>query len=204
MGAALLRLNFSIMAEAGSSLSPSLQSALDAIDRAIDGMSDAQLTWHPAGKWCAAEILEHLSLAYGRTAERMKPLTQQGRPEVRRRTVKELVGGLIVLKLGRIPQGRKAPEAVAPKGMSARDARSAVRENLLRMDTTIAQCEQRFGSRKNVMVHPVLGPLSTAEWRTFHCLHTLHHVRQIATLRERMKMAASTGQSEKTTYSSQR
>jgi len=183
------------MAEAGR-LSPQMQSTLESIERAIQGMSDEQLAWHPAGKWCAAEILEHLSLAYSRTAERMKPLIQQGQqPEVRGRTPREWVGGLIVLKLGRIPRGRKAPEAVAPKGMSPQTARTSIRESLFQVDKAIGQCEERFGSRRNVLVHTLLGPLSTSEWRRFHCVHTLHHMKQIDTLREKMKQAVSSRQS---------
>ena len=30
----------------------------------VDGMSTEQLKWHPAEKWCAAEVLEHLYLSY--------------------------------------------------------------------------------------------------------------------------------------------
>ena len=180
------------MAETETRLSPLLQSALDSIDRAIAGMSDEQLTWHPEGKWSGAEILEHLSLTYSRTANRMRPLLEQTQlPEGRSRTMKERLGGLIVLKLGRVPPGRKAPEAVSPKGMRPQDVRSSIRENLRQMDQTINQCEERFGGRKNVLVHAVLGPLSTAEWRKFHCVHTLHHMRQIAVLREMMKNSSS-------------
>jgi len=179
------------MAETETRLSPLLQSALDSIDLAIAGISAEQLTWHPEGKWSGAEILEQLSLTYSRTANRMKPLLQQAqRPEVRSRTMKERVGGLIVLKLGRIPPGRKAPEAVAPKGMCPQDVRTSIRENLRQMDQAINLCEGRFGSRQNVLVHAVLGPLSTGEWRKFHCVHTLHHMRQIDALRQMMKNRA--------------
>ena len=114
------------MADARANLSPPLQSALAAIQSAISGMSDEQLSWHPEGKWSSAEILEHLSLAYSRTTERMKPLLEQASPEPRRRTFKERVGGLIVLKLGRIPAGRKAPETLCPTGMSAAAARDCI------------------------------------------------------------------------------
>jgi hypothetical protein len=31
---------------------------------AVEGMSSEQLNWHPPGKWCAAEVLEHLHLTY--------------------------------------------------------------------------------------------------------------------------------------------
>lgn len=167
-------------------LSPALQQARDAIDSSIEGMTDEQLTWHPEGKWSAAGILEHLSLAYERTTQRMKPIAQDGLLEVRKTTFKERVGGFIVLKLGRIPAGRKAPEGLSPKGASPRQAIASIRQNLSAMDEVFKQCEARFGDKRIVLVHAILGPLSIREWRRFHCVHTLHHMRQIHGLRERM------------------
>ena len=183
-----LRIDLGIMGEVKERLSPVLQSALDSIDRGIDGMSDEQMTWHPEGKWSAAEILEHLSLAYSRTTERMKLMLQQGeQPHRRRRTMKEWVGGLIVLRLSHIPAGRKAPEALLPKGRSPQDVKSSVRTNLADLDRTVHGCEERFGGTRTVLVHPALGPLSASEWRKFHRLHTLHHVGQIQALKAKMK-----------------
>lgn len=168
-------------------LSPILQQAKNAIESAIEGMTDEQLTWHPDGKWSSAGILEHLSLAYGRTAERMKPVVQQDELDVRKSTFREWVGGLIVLKLGRIPAGRKAPEGLSPKGTSPRQVIASIKQNLSELDSVLQQCEARFGDKRTVLVHTILGPLSTREWRRFHCVHTLHHMRQIQALRERMK-----------------
>jgi hypothetical protein len=34
------------------------------LESAIEGMSTKQMTWHPPGKWCATEVLEHLYLTY--------------------------------------------------------------------------------------------------------------------------------------------
>ena len=179
-----------VMAEA--SLSPLLQTALNAIRSATDGMTAEQLAWHPEEKWSSAEILEHLSLAYSRTVDRMKALLEQGTPEVRKRTFREWAGGLIVLKLERIPPGRKAPEAVSPRGIAADHALASAQSNLAELDRTIDQCQQRFGMQQNVLVHAVLGPLTTSEWRKFHYVHTVHHMRQVKALRQRMASAAST------------
>ena len=178
------------MAEA--SLSPLLQTALDAIRSATDGITAEQLAWHPEEKWSSAEILEHLSLAYSRTVDRMKVLLEQGTPEVRRRTFREWAGGLIVLKLERIPPGRKAPEAVSPRGIEAEQALASAQSNLAELDRMIDLCQQRFGTQQNVLVHAVLGPLTTSEWRKFHYVHTIHHMRQVKALREKMTSAANT------------
>ncbi len=178
--------------DVGVQLSPMLQPALAAIRRATSGMSDEQMVWHLEGKWSATEILEHLTLAYGRTAERMKKLLEeQGLPEVRRGTVKERTGALLVLRLGRIPPGRKAPEGLLPKGMGVAESRSRIEEKLLQVDQAIGACERRFGGTNNILVHTVLGPLSAAQWRRFHCVHTLHHMKQIQAIRRQLKIPAS-------------
>ena len=42
----------------------------------VAGLSVEQLSWHPPGKWCVAEILEHLYLTYTGTVkgfERVAP-----------------------------------------------------------------------------------------------------------------------------------
>lgn len=172
------------MPDAATTLSQALQFALIAIHDTTEGMTDDQLLWHPVGKWSSAEILEHLSLAYTRTADRLEELLQKDLPEPRRRTFREWMGGIIVLRLGHIPSGREAPEALVPKGMTPAKARSCIEEKLTQLDTMIDRCEKRFGSKRNIMDHPALGPLSPSEWRRFHCVHTLHHMRQIKKNRE--------------------
>jgi hypothetical protein len=52
------------------------------------------------------------------------------------------------------------------------------------MDRCIALCEEKLGSRRKLLDHPILGPLTGAEWRKFHLVHGLHHVKQIRRLRE--------------------
>jgi hypothetical protein len=37
------------------------------LESATEDMSSKQLSWHPPGKWCAAEVLEHLYLTYTAT-----------------------------------------------------------------------------------------------------------------------------------------
>jgi len=181
-------------------LSPILQQAMDAVDRAIEHMTDEQLAWHPDGKWSSAGILEHLSLAYERTAERMRPVIHQDTLELRQRTFREWAGAFIVLRLGRIPPGRKAPEGLSPKGTNPGPVIASIRQKLAEMDGVLKQCEARFGDKRRVLLHAILGPLSIREWRRFHSVHTLHHMKQIQALREKMQMAnATTGVVHRTT-----
>ena len=37
-----------------------LKELKEALDSVVEGMSNEQMKWHPAGKWSAAEVLEHL------------------------------------------------------------------------------------------------------------------------------------------------
>jgi hypothetical protein len=47
------------------------------------------------------------------------------------------------------------------------------------MDVALDEAELRFGPSVPLMDHPVLGPLTIDQWRTFHWVHTRHHARQI-------------------------
>jgi len=46
-----------------------LEELKQALDAATEGMTNQQMGWHPAGKWCAAEVLEHLYLTYTGTVK---------------------------------------------------------------------------------------------------------------------------------------
>lgn len=172
---------------AAAKLSPDFASALAMIHAAIEGMSDQQMEWHPQDKWSASEILEHLSLTYSRTADRIEPLLDQGLAAVRRRNLREWVGVAVVLKLGKMPSGRKAPELQLPRGIGIAEAKKCLEEQFTRLNGALDECERRFGPRRKIMAHYILGPLSTREYRRFHCVHTLHHLKQVRALRERIK-----------------
>jgi len=86
--------------------------------------------------------------------------------------------------------GRKAPKQTAPRGLAPETVRAEVVQKLEAMDGIIAQCESRFGHGK-VLDHPILGPLTAAQWRKFHWIHGHHHVKQILKLRERARSEAA-------------
>jgi len=44
-----------------------LEKLKQSLESAVEGMSSDQLSWHLPGKWCAAEVLEHLYLSYAGT-----------------------------------------------------------------------------------------------------------------------------------------
>jgi len=165
---------------------PDIQTAREAIEKATESMTAEQLTWHPEGKWCTAEILEHLALAFGGTAKFLGKVAADGKSVASKMTMKQRIGIAVVTGGEFIPGGRKAPQGVVPKGMAADQVLTAIRKNLSDMDQAIRACESKLGTKIMIADHPVLGPLTVAQWRKFHKVHTRHHMKQVAALRAQM------------------
>ncbi len=161
-----------------------LQRLHDEITSTVRGMTAEQLTRHPEGKWSAAQILEHLLYTYVGTIKAMQLTLEAGRPLGRRPTLKERLQKLWVVEAGNMPEGRTAPESTRPRGMPPEEVLQQIGPRILEMDGLITQCETRFGRRALVRDHPILGPLTCAQWRKFHLVHGRHHTKQIMKLRE--------------------
>ncbi|HYD16653.1 MAG TPA: DinB family protein [Candidatus Nanoarchaeia archaeon] len=168
-----------------------LQRCLDSVDTAIRPMTEHELTIRRGGKWSAAEIIEHLALAYGGTAKMLERLSGQLSVERIRPTLKQRVIAMLVVELGYFPPGREAPEFTKPTGITAHDAVAAFRANLHKMDQALEKCERRFGKTAIISRHPILGPLSLRQWRRFHWVHTRHHAKQLLALRGGVSSAAA-------------
>ena len=150
---------------------------------AAGGMSAEQLSWHPPGKWCAAEVLEHLYLTYTGTIKGFERVVEAGEPLATAASLKQRWGTLVVVGFGYLPTGRKAPKVAEPRGLPAEKVRAEMEAKLAAMDEIMARCEEKMG-RVKVLDHPILGPLTAAQWRKFHLVHGRHHARQIRKLRE--------------------
>ena len=161
-----------------------LEKLKQALESAVEGMSSEQLSWHPPDKWCAAEVLEHLYLTYTGTIKGFEKVMTGGKPLATRASMTHRVRTLVVVGLGHMPAGRKAPAASRPKGLPAEKVRNEVGEKIAAMDAIIAQCEARFGRRVRLLDHPILGPLTATQWRKFHLVHGMHHQKQLLRLRE--------------------
>jgi hypothetical protein len=155
----------------------------ESLQSAVEGMSSEQLSWHPPGKWCAAELLEHLYLTYTGTIKGFERVAR-GKPLASRASMAQRMLTLVVVGLGHMPAGRKAPAMVLPKGLPAEQVRNEIGAKIVAMDAIIAQCEARFGRRVQLLDHPILGPLSATQWRKLHLVHGQHHLKQILRLRE--------------------
>jgi hypothetical protein len=149
------------------------------LEEATGGVGAGEMARAPEGKWSAAQILEHLFLTYKNTNRGLEKCLDQGAPLATRAKLKDRLATLLVVNLGYIPGGRKAPERAMPRGMPLEDIRQAIAPELRRMESILQDCEGRFGARTKIMDHPFLGPLTTEEWRKFHWIHGRHHARQI-------------------------
>jgi hypothetical protein len=154
-----------------------------AITSASSDLSVADLNRKPDGKWSVAEVLEHLYLTYTGTQKAFERCLKAGNPLGGKPSFKQIVATAAVTRFGYFPEGRKSPEHVLPRGMPAEKIVADIGPQIVAMDSVIAQCEERFGSRVKVLDHPVLGPLTAREWRKFHLAHGQHHVKQISRLR---------------------
>jgi len=154
------------------------------LESAVEGMSSEQLSWHPAGKWCAAEVLEHLYLSYTRTIQGFERVITSGRPLASRVSMGQRVLTWVIVGLGHMPAGRKAPAIAQPKGLPVEKVRNEIGTKIVAMDAIIAQCEARFGRRVQLLDHPILGPLTAPQWRKLHLVHGRHHRKQLLRLRE--------------------
>ncbi len=154
------------------------------LESAVEGMSSEQWSWHPPGKWCAAEVLEHLYLSYTGTIQGFERVMASGKPLASRASMAQRVLTLVVVGLGHLPAGRKAPPIVQPKGLPAEKMRNEIGAKIASMDAIIAQCEARFGPWVHLLDHPILGPLSATQWRKLHLVHGQHHLKQLLRLRE--------------------
>lgn len=160
-----------------------LQRVQQAIDEAVRGLSPEQLAWCQEGKWNAAAILEHLSLTYSGTAKGLQRCLEAERPNATPPGWRERVASFVVTGLRYMPPGRKAPAMVVPRGAAPETVLADVRRNLAAADQAISRCEAQFGARTKIANHPILGPLTAQQWRTFHLVHARHHMKQIARIR---------------------
>jgi len=160
-----------------------LEQLKQSLESAVEGMSGEQLSWHPPGKWCAQEVLEHLYLTYTGTIKAFEKVITSGKPLTTPASMKHRLRSLVVLGFSHLPEGRKAPTNTQPRGLPAENVRNEIGAKIAAMDAIIAQCEARFGRRIRLLDHPILGPLTATQWRKFHLLHGMHHRKQLLRLR---------------------
>lgn len=158
---------------------PHLRQAQALLRHTAGTLTTAELARHPDGKWSAGDILEHLGLAFSRTADGMQRVLEKGTPAVLRPDPAQRLRTFIVVQCGYFPTGRPSPKEVAPVGCDPAAVMAFTLANLARMDGALDAAAASVGDRVRILKHPVLGPLSVAQWRKFHWIHTRHHAGQI-------------------------
>ena len=165
-------------------MDPHCQRLQREIASAVAGLSAEQMSWHPPGKWCAAEVLEHLYLTYTGTIKGFQRLVASGKPPTAAATWAQRRRRLIVLGFSYLPPGRESPPFARPRGMAQEKVLAEIEPKIAEMDDMIRRGEEEFGMGKDLLDHPILGPLTGRQWRKFHLVHGLHHVRQIRRLKQ--------------------
>jgi len=155
----------------------------------IAGLTAEQLRWHPQGKWSAAEVLEHLYLTYTGTTKGFSRVLAARKAATTPPTWVQRRNRVVVLGLGYLPSGREAPSFSRPRGLAVEKVVAEIAGKIGEMDDMITRCEQALGPG-NLLDHPILGPLTGVQWRKFHLVHGLHHLRQI---RQRARESESPG-----------
>lgn len=169
------------------------QAVLNEMESATSGLTDNDLnTLRLApGKWTAAQTLEHLILAFTGTTRNMRKLAE-GKGDIAPPTLKQRIGKFVLVALGHMPEGRSAPEFTRPAVTPSVDVRERFRQAVQDMDSAIATRAASVPAPRHIAIHPILGPLTSREWRKFHLVHTRHHMRQIQAMRQAAAGAGAT------------
>src|ERR1041384_5969803 len=117
---------------------PTVDTTWKMISQATAGMTPEELARHPEGKWCAAEIVEHLLITYTSTTKGLRKALASGRPLGSRPSLKNRLFQLVVLDVGYFPTGRQAPAMTIPKGLEPAQVVRAVEQALPEMDAAIS------------------------------------------------------------------
>lgn len=159
-----------------------LQSAHDAIAREAGSLSADAIARPVAGHWSIAEILEHLTLAFSKSAQTLEKALASGELRARTPGLRHTFGRILVVDIGYFPRA-EAPQATRPCG-SIPPERSVVAllDTLRTLDDVLVRVSARFGDALPVANHPYFSGMTVPQWRKFHWRHTIHHMRQVRAL----------------------
>jgi uncharacterized damage-inducible protein DinB len=154
--------------------------AADAFITTADRLTDA--AWHvrPAeGKWSAAEIVEHVALAYDAMSAEIRG---GGAMHLRVPLWKRLVLRMTVLPRllgGRFPRGAPAPRETRPAAAPATAAEGVrrIRDATAAFRALVTDDAHRRRARPT---HPYFGRVRLAPAVRFMAVHTRHHQAQLA------------------------
>ena len=170
---------------------PILKSALEPLAAQIAGLSLEEAQVHPLpgqGRWCPQQVLEHLILTYGQTADSVARQLKSGRVPKNRRGLLEFVLRVQALGFGHMPSGVPAVLAMRPTDYVP-ETGAAIAARFLEaaeaMDVQLVAARKKFGIQ-GCGEHPFYGLMRVDEWRRYHSVHARHHEKQ---LKEAIKYA---------------
>ena len=171
-------------------MSPELAALELRLKVATEPLTAAQMQLTPTDRpdcWSIQQILEHLMLTYKLTCATFETRLAKAKPTRARPGMAQRLGQFTLIKLGHFPYGRTAPENVYPGSpsilQSGQEMAVTLHAELERLDVLISRAEVQFGLRTQAISHQILGPLTAQQWRTFHLVHGLHHLKQIGLIR---------------------
>jgi hypothetical protein len=158
---------------------PQLRAARQAIDAAVSHLPADVLRRSARGRWSAADILEHLTLAFRLNAAALEKALASGELRARPPRLAQTLLRTLVTDMGYFPRA-EAPAATQPSGsIAAEDSIAAIQEALTALDDALTRAAARFGDDVAVVNHPYFSGMSVRQWRRFHWRHTVHHMRQV-------------------------
>lgn len=135
--------------------------------------------WHkaPRGKWTLAQILQHLAIGVdvvGTTLEQRadKHMCRRAKPH-------QTVLRHLILGLGAIPGGLKAPAVTKPEDQPDPELIAAQFRMGVEKLRELAGTWPKDLQLNRYVGHPFLGDLNLPEWVRFHYLHCRHHAKQL-------------------------
>jgi hypothetical protein len=167
-------------------MSPELEKIRNEMARATQNFAQEDWLRAPEGKWNSAQILEHLLLSYTGTTKGLMRAMEAGQPLGRKPSVRDRALAFVVARLGFLPSGRTSPKQTTPRGGIPAGSLQKFNDGLVAMDACLCDAQKRFGNKTKLLDHPIIGPLDAQQWKRFHRLHAMHHLRQI---KERSKTA---------------
>ena len=164
-------------------MGPYLEELSKLLESTTSGMDDAALLCAPEGKWCAAEVLEHLRLTYTGTARMLEKNRDQAVVDPAPIDDRVRAAKRLIFEQGGFFEGLQAPPFATPKTPPDATVRDRIQEDLRRLSDALEEAEKRRGKDANLGNHFALGALNADEWRRFHLAHGRHHAKQLDSLR---------------------
>lgn len=147
---------------------------------AVQGMSEAQWKFKPApGRWCAAEVLEHLAIVAGSAEQQVKNMADAPAPPADRDA--KAIDARILAAVPDRSTKLRAPNAILPTGRRA--PVESQQELFAHCRDLRSWLDSADHLRGHVIPNEFLGPLDGYQWILLVAAHNARHTKQILELK---------------------